>query len=147
MRSYLDAWKRRPRGARIADATLGLTIVVLTIALVVNALADVRTTRRHQVDERVMTNYLINYAGGPSQFGSQTWVSVRRGSDFVCAFLRHGNGGLCLRISSTSAKSRKVLLEFRCINLPPVPKHVKKWHPPPPPKGQHWCPPHPKKVT
>jgi hypothetical protein len=139
-------WKARSRAARAADIALAATIALLAVALVVNSAADVRQSRRLELDQRVMHDYLVSFAGGPAPFGRQAYVRVRDGHDLVCAFLRHANGGLCLEVVSRTTKSRKITREYACINLPPAPKHVRRWRPPPPPKGQHWCPDHPRKV-
>jgi hypothetical protein len=143
---WIDRWRARPRRARVADLSLAATIALLAIALVVNSAADIRQSRRMQLDQRVIHDYLVSFAGGAGPFGKQAYVRVQDGHDLVCAFLRHGDGGLCLHVLSRTTKSRKITHEYACINLPPAPHHMRHWRPPPPPKGQHWCPYHPRKV-
>ena len=147
VRSSLEAWRARSRGGRIADVALGATVALLAIALVVNGIADVRQSRRMQVDQKVITRYLIDFAGGTAAFGRQPYIKVHKRVDLVCAFLRHGHGGLCLQVLSKTPKSRTILREYPCVYSPPWPKHVKRWKPPPPPPGERYCPAHPRKVT
>ena len=142
----LQRWRARSRATRAADVSLVGILLLLTVALVVNSTADVHQIRRMQVDQRVMQDYLLSYAGGPGPFGHQPYVRVRRGHDLVCAFLRHGNGGICLHVVSTTTHSRKIVAEYTCVYAPPAPRHVKRYRQPPPPPHQHWCPAHPRHV-
>ena|SRR5438270_4703844 len=144
--AVLQRWRTRPRAARAADVSLLAILALLAVALVVNSAADVHQIRRMQVDQRVMQNYLLSYAGGPGPFGHQAYVKVHRGHDLVCAFLRHANGGICLQVVSTTTHSRKIVAEYTCINRPQVPRGVKRYTLPPPPPHQHWCPAHPRHV-
>ena len=133
----LNAWRARPRRARVADAALVGVLALIAIAVVANVQPTVRDTLRGRVDKRVMFAYLAAHPALGS-FGTPITKAHPRLDD-ACAY-RHGarDSGFCLKILSATNRTDTVVRAYTCTRPPPDPR-------PPAPPGQTWCALTPKK--
>lgn len=132
LRTPIATWRLRSRRARIADVSLLAVIVLVFLAVGVNASSTVRDTKRSRLDKIVLTEYLTNHPeigafGGPI-------LKVQDKVDLACAIRKHSHSGFCMQIDSRTFKTRAVLRTWNCVESP------KTLPEPLPGPGAYYCP-------
>jgi hypothetical protein len=128
----VTAWRSRPLRARVADVALVGAILVVGLAIVTNAPATIRDTKRSRLDQKVLRHYLKAHPELGS-FGAPLTM-VHQKVDVACAFRRHTTAELCVQIDSRTMHSRRILTRWNCLESP------KPVHAPWPGPGDRYCP-------
>lgn len=143
--SYRERWAARPRRARVADVALAGFILLLAVAVVVNAATDVRNSKRMKVDKRVVRHWL-KARPELGRFYSPS-IKVHKKVDLACAYRRpdvphqRASQGWCLQIDARTTHTKRILLAYHCT-IGSVPANHAKRRPKIPPlaPGDRYCP-------
>src|SRR5947209_18057090 len=112
----LQAWRARPLRSRLADLALAGVILLVGVAVVVNAPGTIRDTKRSRLDQKVMKRYLKAHPELGS-FGAPLTM-VHKKVDVACAFRHRTTSELCIQIDSRTMKSQPVLRRWNCLESP-----------------------------
>jgi hypothetical protein len=99
---------RRP--LRLGDVLLGAAVLIVTVAVVVNGISDVRTNHGTKRDIASFNSYLDTNVGRAG-FGNPR-VSLRPKFDTVCATHRQPDYRLCTKMNS---KNGRVLSAYKIL--------------------------------
>jgi len=128
----VTAWRNRRLRARIADVAVVGVIALVAIAVIANAPATVRDTKRGRLDQKVLRHYLKAHPELGS-FGPPS-AMIHPKVDVACAFRHHSTSEFCVQIDSRTFHTKRILAKWNCVESP------KPVHAPFPGPGDHYCP-------